>query len=237
MAGKISGLCGDDVSAGALIAVNANEEGCPSRHLTLVINGDDGPQVKDKVETPLLDARFDGTTLSFKVKTKTEELLSFEMKLVADHEGELRNLSVDDSSVFRMLKKEGAGAVFVPSMPEAPKGTTNKASQKESIAGDWALRFGDENAAIDGNVPGFTLSFKSENGKLTGTATRGAGAEKVEWPLIEPKFDGATLTFKVNNGEEILEGELKPNASGEFRGLWKSTETKQSGKLRLTKKD
>ena len=124
----------------------------------MVINGDDGPQVKDKVETPLLDARFDGTTLSFKVKTKTEELLSFEMKLVADHEGELRNLSVDDSSVFRMLKKEGAGAVFVPSMPEAPKGTTNKASQKESIAGDWALRFGDENAAIDENVPGLSRS-------------------------------------------------------------------------------
>ncbi|MDQ3257601.1 MAG: hypothetical protein M3R15_27570, partial [Acidobacteriota bacterium] len=88
-----------------------------------------------------------------------------------------------------------------------------------------------------GNVPGFTLTFKSENGKLTGAATRGEGAEKVEWPLIEPKFDGETLSFKVNNGHEILEGELKPNTSGKFRGLWKSIETKQSGKLMLTKKD
>ena len=108
----------------------------------MAINDGDGPKVKDKVESPLLDARFDGTTLSFKIKTKSEGLLSFEMKLVADNEGALRNLSVDDSSVFRMLKKEGAGAAFVPFAPNAPKGATDVVNQMDSIAGDWTLRFG-----------------------------------------------------------------------------------------------
>ena len=98
------------------------------------------------------------------------------------------------------------------------------------------MRFGDENAATVGNVPGFTLTFKSKGGKLTGTATRGEGAERAEWPLIDPQFDGETLSFKVNNGDEMLAGELKPVA-GVFKGLWKSTETKQSGKFSLTRKD
>ncbi|MBA3713437.1 MAG: M56 family metallopeptidase [Pyrinomonadaceae bacterium] len=202
----------------------------------VVINGDDGPKVKDKVEASLLDARFDGTTLSFKVKTKSGGALSFEMKLVADNECELRNLSVDDSSVFRMLKKESVGAVSVPSAPEVQQGANHSAAHKEPIAGDWTMKFGDENAATVENVPGFTLTFKSEGGKLMGTAARGEGAERVEWPLIEPQFDGETLSFKVNNGDEILAGELKPVA-GVFKGLWKSTETKQSGKLSLTRKD
>ena len=160
------------------------------------------------------------------------------MRIIYNNEGELRNLSVELSAVTQMFKMKGAGALVVDYMAtEAPKGAASGAGQKETIAGDWTLSFGDENAATVGNVPGFTLTFKSEDGKLTGVATRGEGAEKIEWPLIEPKFDGGTLTFKVNSGEEILEGELKPNASDEYRGLWKSTETKQSGNLRLTKKD
>lgn len=204
----------------------------------MVINDGGGPKVKDKVEAPLLDARFDGSKLSFKTKTKRDELLSFEMKLVAENEGHLINLSVDDSLVFRMLKKEKAAAAAVlPTSDARQQPVVKTAEQKDSITGDWTLRFGDENAATVENTPGFTLTFKSEGGKLTGVATRGEGAEKVEWPLVEPKFDGETLTFKVNNGEEILEGELKPNASGGHRGLWKSTETKQSGKLILTRKD
>lgn len=202
----------------------------------VVINGDDGPQVKDKVEASLLDARFDGSTLVFKIKTKSEEILSFEMKLVADNEGELRNLSVDASSVFRMLKKKESKAASVSSTPEVQQEANNSAAQHEPIAGDWTMRFGDENAATVGNVPGFTLTFKSKGGKLTGTATRGEGAERAEWPLIDPQFDGETLSFKVNNGDEMLAGELKPVA-GVFKGLWKSTETKQSGKFSLTRKD
>lgn len=182
-----------------------------------------GLEVKNKIESPLFDLQFDGTTLSFKTMTEKGELLSFTMKIIYDNEGELRNLSVESSSVTTMLKTKGAGALRI--------------SWAESVAGDWTLRFGDENTATVGNVPGFTLTFKSVDGELTGTATRGKGAERVEWPLIEPQFDGTTLTFKVNNGEEILEGELKPNASGEYRGLWKSVDTKQSGELSLTKQD
>ncbi len=182
-----------------------------------------GLEVKNKIESPLFDSQFDGTMLSFKTKTVKGELLSFAMKIIYNNEGELRNLSVESSAVTKMLKTKGAGALIV--------------SWAESVAGDWTLRFGDENTATIGNIPGFTLIFKSEGGELTGTATRGEGAERVEWPLIEPWFNGTTLTFKVNNGDEILEGELKPDDSGKFKGTWKSTDTKQSGEIRLTRKD
>lgn len=40
------------------------------------------------------------------------------------------------------------------------------------------------------------------------TNRRETGLAKSGWPIIEPKFDGNTFSFKVSNGEEILAGEL-----------------------------
>ncbi len=58
----------------------------------------------------------------------------------------------------------------------------------------------------------------------------------MEWPLIDPKFDGNTFSFKVSNGEEILAGELTL-VGDKFEGRWNSSKSKQSGKLKLTRRD
>ncbi len=112
------------------------------------------------------------------------------------------------------------------------------------IVGDWNLRaYGGANngeAAAEG--PGLVLKIKTDGDKLIGTAISWKEAEpkqgwqKVEWPLIEPKFDGNTFTFKVSNGEEILAGELTL-VGDKFEGRWNSSKSKQSGKLKLTRRD
>jgi hypothetical protein len=53
--------------------------------------------------------------------------------------------------------------------------------------------------------------------------------------LIEPKFDGETFTFKVDNGEELLAATLKLK-NDQFEGSFKGSISDISGRLKLVRK-
>ena len=53
-----------------------------------------------------------------------------------------------------------------------------------------------------------------------------------EWPISDIRLNGDRLTFKVHNGEEHLEADLKC-AGEEFVGYWAASSTEQGGRLRM----
>lgn len=91
-----------------------------------------------------------------------------------------------------------------------------------SLAGAWTLRVVDEEAP---NAPPseITVTLREEEGKLAGMAKIGpADGRGPEWPLVKPAFDGKTLTFGVDNGEEVLEATMEYK-EGAFAGTWRSS--------------
>ena len=60
------------------------------------------------------------------------------------------------------------------------------------------------------------------------------GGEK-RWPLVEPTFDGETFSFKVDNGETLLAGEMRLVGEG-FEGSWKDAGGEDGGRLTMTRK-
>ncbi len=204
-----------------------------------------GQPVTGQVESPLIEPKFDGTTLSFRTKNKRaddNQEKAFSMKLVS--ENELQLLSDDSKQIFHLMKSEKSATSTTVSLQSIQTNSVPASAAQNSIVGDWNLRaYGGANngeAAAEG--PGLVLKIKTDGDKLIGTAISWKEAEpkqgwqKVEWPLIEPKFDGHTFTFKVSNGEEILAGELTL-VGDKFEGRWNSSKSKQSGKLKLTRRD
>jgi hypothetical protein len=53
--------------------------------------------------------------------------------------------------------------------------------------------------------------------------------------LIEPKFDDETFTFKADNGEELLAGQLKLK-NDRFEGSWQDPISDLSGRMKLVRK-
>lgn len=197
-------------------------------------------QVAGQVEQPLIDPKFDGTTLSFRTKQskRPDDIRekAFAMRLVNDHE--LQLASDDSKLVFRLLKTEGT-ANASHSFPTEQTSSASASIGQSSIIGTWNLMaFGSNGQEAEG--PGIVLKLKMDGDQLAGTAItwkEGAqGWQKVVWPLIEPKFDGNIFSFKVSNSEEILVGEMKL-VGDKFEGAWSSSKSKQSGKLRLTRRD
>ena len=70
---------------------------------------DDGGSltVAGKTELPLIDPKFDGKALSFQVKhDQPEKLVAFEMKLVGENEGELKQLDDDEPNMIKMIMEK-----------------------------------------------------------------------------------------------------------------------------------
>jgi hypothetical protein len=88
------------------------------------------------------------------------------------------------------------------------------------VVGAWrVVSFGAEGLT-------WTLTVKEQDGKLSGNLSGGMG----EFPLIDPKLEGATFTFRVSVDDKIYSGEGKisgkriqgsykgPDDEGTFKG-------------------
>jgi hypothetical protein len=71
----------------------------------LIRDDGDGASVAGKTEVPLLNVRFEGMTLWFEVKNRDAETVSFEMKLLAEDEGELSRTTAEPATVKMVRRK------------------------------------------------------------------------------------------------------------------------------------
>ena len=75
----------------------------------VIVDQGNGPRVQGKVESALIDPRFDGTMLMFSVKAKGPEAdkevkTEMQMKLTNDNEAELENVGDTTAPVLKMKK-------------------------------------------------------------------------------------------------------------------------------------
>ncbi len=75
----------------------------------VILNQDNKPQVKGKIEEALIDPRFDGTLLKFSLKAKgpdsgTAENIEMQMRVKTATEAELANMSDSSSPIIKMKK-------------------------------------------------------------------------------------------------------------------------------------
>ena len=85
----------------------------------------------------------------------------------------------------------------------------------EKIVGEWVMI----TTSSDGTEGRSELIVKADGDLLTAKVIFKTDGEQKEWVLIEPKFDGETFTFKADNTEELLAGDLKLK-NDQFEGSW-----------------
>jgi hypothetical protein len=101
------------------------------------------------------------------------------------------------------------------------------------LVGSWTLAPVESGQTASG--PGhITLVLTLDQGKLAGVALVSLQYEEKRWPLVNPTFDGKTFAFKVDNGENLLAGEMKL-VDGKFEGHWTGGE--EAGRLTMTRKE
>lgn len=102
----------------------------------------------------------------------------------------------------------------------------------QSIAGDWSAtitEYGPEKQTL-GPIQ---IKLKAEGDKLSGVfVTPRMG----DIPLENLKFDGEALFFKVSNGEQYFEFDLKLGG-GKFEGKMIASVSKMAGKATMTRKE
>ena len=101
----------------------------------------------------------------------------------------------------------------------------------EKVVGEWVVIV----TTSDGTEPEGprqSMIVKADGDRLTGKVIFNTDKE---WVLIEPKFDGETFIFKVDNGEELLAATLKLK-NDQFEGSFKSSISDISGRLKLVRK-
>jgi beta-lactamase regulating signal transducer with metallopeptidase domain len=104
----------------------------------------------------------------------------------------------------------------------------------EKVVGEWMVIV----TSSDGTEPEggrSPLIVKADGDRLTGKVIFKTDGEKKDWVLIEPKFDGETFTFKVDNGEEHLAANLKLK-NDQFEGTYKGSISGISGGIKLVRK-
>jgi beta-lactamase regulating signal transducer with metallopeptidase domain len=114
----------------------------------------------------------------------------------------------------------------------APKQSGNTSLDK--IVGEWVVIV----SSNDGTEPEAGRSpmiVNADGNRLTGKVIIKTDDGQKDWVLIEPKFDGETFTFKVDNGEELLAGDLKLK-NDQFEGTWQASISGLSGRLKLVRK-
>jgi len=104
----------------------------------------------------------------------------------------------------------------------------------EKVVGEWMVIL----TSSDGTEPEGRrqpMIVKADGDRLTGKVIFKTDGEQKEWVLIEPKFDGETFIFKVDNGEELLAATLKLK-NDQFEGSWKGPISGLSGGIKLVRK-
>jgi bla regulator protein blaR1 len=100
----------------------------------------------------------------------------------------------------------------------------------EKIIGEWAVTV----TSSDGTETGDSdVILKADGDRLTGKVVFKTDGK--EWAMIDPKFDGETFIFKVDNGDEILTADLKLT-NGQFGGTLQGSISGLSGKIKLARK-
>jgi hypothetical protein len=104
--------------------------------------------------------------------------------------------------------------------------------KNQSISGEWSATitdFGKEKQTL-GPIQ---IKLEAEGDKLTGVfVTPRMG----DVPLENLKFDGEVLIFKVSNGEQYFEFDLKLSGK-KFEGVMTASATRMSGKATMTRKE
>jgi bla regulator protein blaR1 len=104
----------------------------------------------------------------------------------------------------------------------------------EKVVGEWVVIV----TSSDGTEPEggrSPLIVKADGDRLNGKVILKTDGGQKDWVLIEPKFDGETFTFKVDNGEELLAADLKLK-NDQFEGTWKGAISGLSGGIKLVRK-
>lgn len=107
-------------------------------------------------------------------------------------------------------------------------------STPADLVGSWSLApaHSEGTASEPGSI---TLVLTFENGKLAGVAVLPVPNGEKRWPLVNPTFDGKTFSFKVDNGESLLAGEMTL-VDGKFEGRWTSGGGDEAGRLTMRRK-
>lgn len=124
--------------------------------------------------------------------------------------------------------------LFVTSVALLAMGQQAPAKSADFMAGAWILRPVQEGAQEEGPGP-ITLLIRLEEGRLAGIAVIPLKGGEKRWPLVEPTFDGETFSFKVDNGETLLAGEMRLVGES-FEGNWKAAGGEDGGRLTMTRK-
>ena len=123
---------------------------------------------------------------------------------------------------------------LIPIALAAAAGPETPAKSPEFMVGAWTLRPVQEGVQESGPGP-ITLLLALEDGRLAGTAVIPVEGGEKRWPLVQPSFDGQTFSFKVDNGEMLLGGEMRLVGEG-FEGNWKADNGEVGGRLTMTRK-
>ena len=123
--------------------------------------------------------------------------------------------------------------LLVLAAPAFASAANTAPSTPADLVGSWTLAPA-ENGQEASSGPGhITLVLTLDQGKLSGVALVSLQYEEKRWPLVNPTFDGKTFAFKVDNGENLLAGEMKL-VDGKFEGHWTGGE--EAGRLTMTRK-
>ena len=103
------------------------------------------------------------------------------------------------------------------------------------LVGSWSLAPAHSDEESSSGPGSITLVLTLEQGKLAGVAIVPLQNGEKRWPLVDPSFDGKTFSFKVDNGESLLAGEMKL-VDGKFEGRWSSGGGDEAGRLTMKRK-
>jgi hypothetical protein len=182
----------------------------------IMVATNNGPKPEGVSEKALLDPKFDGKKFTFRVEGDEKgEFLEMTLGLSGENfVGRWKILNSNDGGSVRMLRKQSI------------------TSRNEQIKGEWVVILYSEDG-IEGDRG--VLIVKADGDRLTAKTTFKVDGVKREWALINPKFDGEAFLFKVDNGEEVLTGNLLPK-NDQFEGPWKASRSGVSGKMKLIRK-
>jgi len=134
----------------------------------------------------------------------------------------------------RMLSLSVAALFLLPISLSAAAPQEAPAKTPDFMVGSWSLK-PVQDAADEQGPGGITLLLTLTDGRLAGTAVISAPGGEKRWPLVQPTFDGKTFSFKVDNGETLLQGEMRLVGEA-FEGNWVSAGGDVGGRLSMTRK-
>jgi hypothetical protein len=134
----------------------------------------------------------------------------------------------------RLLPLSVAALFLIPLSLAVAAPQEAPAKTPDFMVGTWALQ-PVQDAADEHGSGKITLVLTLADGRLAGTAVIPAQEGEKRWPLVQPTFVGKTFSFKVDNGDSLLQGEMRLVGEA-FEGSWISAGGDAGGRLTMTRK-